>query len=104
MAIVRTNSSFIIGFEQMKQKIELAQNADKKKDSKAKGEDKAAKSKAAALEDTEAFRNMREHIVSLEELCSQFDTDLTLGLTEIHAQEKLKAFGPNKLTEKQTTP
>ena len=114
MTIRRADSTFIIGFEQIKQKIELSQDPDNKKHhahgsdkattSRESARKKAAKSKAAALEDSEAFRNMREHITTIEELCQQFETDSIYGLTNSLAQDKLRTFGPNKLTEKKTIP
>lgn len=102
----RADSTFIIGFEHIKQEIELSDIADNFKGSKNKGKDKTtAKSKSAsALSDTEAFRAMTEHIVPLEELASRLETDLDNGLLEEQATQKLKKNGPNKLTEKRAMP
>ena len=104
MAIRRTSSSFIIGFQEIQQRMELADNADKYKSKKVKESDKAGSKKAAALEDTESFRLMKEHILSLSDLCSQLETDLNRGLSEEHAQLKLRSIGPNKLSEKKALP
>ena len=103
MAIRRTSSSFIIGFQEIQQRIELADNAEKFKDKNVKESDKADK-KSSALDDTEAFRLMKEHIISLDQLCSQLETNVETGLTSKLAQEKLLSIGPNRLTEKKSLP
>lgn len=109
MAIRRTESSFIIGFEELKQRIELAENAEQSKQEVKKGIDKAAKGKNKektmdAVKDTEAFRSMTEHYVPLDELCSKLETDPETGLTPDVAAQKLRTLGPNKLTEKKPKP
>ena len=111
MAIKRTESSFIIGFEQLKQQMELADNAEKSKPKVGKGIDKAAKGKEKdksnnmeAVKDTEAFRDMTEHFIPLDQLCSKLETDMERGLNEDIAAQKLNSIGPNKLTEKKATP
>ena len=109
MAIKRTDSSFVIGFEHLKQQIELADNADRVKHKMGKGVDKAAKEKGKgsnmeAVKDTEAFRDMTEHFVPLDELCSKLETDMERGLNEDIASHKLTTIGPNRLTEKKPTP
>lgn len=108
MAIRRVNSSFVIGFEKLKQQIELSENSDKyRKEHIGKGKDKAAKSKKDKdfiASDTEAFRSMTEHIVPLDQLSGSLETDLSRGLTEQQANNKLNVMGPNKLTEKKSLP
>ena len=83
--------------------MELADNASKFKDSKSKESDRAGQ-KQSLLADTEAFRSMKEHIIPLSDLCNQLETDINRGLTQEHAQTKLKLIGPNRLTEKKPTP
>lgn len=109
MAIKRAESSFQIGFEELKQRIELAENAEKSKASVAKGVDKVGlKSKKEnskkAIRDVEAFRSMTEHMITLEELCLKFETSLDTGLSSEIAAQKLKQYGLNKLTEQKTKP
>jgi sodium/potassium-transporting ATPase subunit alpha len=105
MDIKRTNSSFIIGLETFKQKIERDETAGKVKID-LKGSDKAAKGKKKSdvLSDTEAFRTMREHIVPIEELCSTLEVDIHKGLSEQQATAKIRTFGPNRLTEVKALP
>ena len=109
--IRRTKSSFVLGFEHLKQQIELADKSEKAKKNVRKGVDKAAKNKEEKktgdldfVKATEAFREMTEHYISLDELCSKLNTDYIRGLTEDKVERKLKEFGYNKLTEKKAIP
>ena len=107
MAIQRRNSSFIIGFEALKQSIERQNSQEKVKLEKQIGKDKVTvdkKSKSTALADSERFRSMKEHIIPLDELVSSLESDLVLGLTEDQARQKLTTVGPNKLSEKKALP
>lgn len=71
MAIRRSESSFIIGFESLRQQIELAEqtdeakkNIEKEEKGHKKGVDKSVKGKEksmTAVKDTKAFRDMTEH-------------------------------------------
>ncbi|CAG9330062.1 unnamed protein product [Blepharisma stoltei] len=104
----RTSSSFIIGFQQLKDQIEIKEHAERianeenlkkgitKKPKETKGKDK----QDDAIKNTEAFRDMVEHKIPLEELSRNLETDLDRGLPEEIARNKLKVFGENKLTEK----
>ena len=109
MAIQRTNSSFIIGFEELKQRIELANDAESVRSDMSKGIDKASKGKKDkksndAVKATEAFRTMTEHYISLDNLCSKLETNAESGLREDVAKSKLNVLGPNRLTERKPTP
>lgn len=109
MAIKRNDSTFIIGFEELKQKMELADNAEKAQREINKGIDKAEKASKEnrsrdAIKDTEAFRTMTDHYIPIEDLCFKLETNLETGLTEQIASNKMRIFGPNKLTERKPTP
>ena len=108
MAIERKNSSFVVGYESLKQAIERKDNQERVKLSKSLGVDKTKplqKSKATmALEDSERFRTMKDHFVPIEELVSLLESDLTLGLTEDIARKKFITHGPNKLSEQTGVP
>ncbi len=65
----------------------------------------------ATQNQVEGYRNMREHIISLQELAAQYfvklirlETSLSEGLTDDQAIAKNRQFGDNKLTEKTKTP
>ena len=102
-SIFRKDSSFIIGFEALKQQIELSESADKHKQN-IKGIDKITAKNKVALNASEAFRNMTDHVISLDELSLRLETDLVAGLSEEQANDKIKIFGTNKLTERRATP
>ena len=102
-SIFRKDSSFIIGFEALKQQIELSESADKHKQN-IKGIDKITAKNKVALNASEAFRNMTDHVISLDELSLRLETDLVAGLSEEQANEKIKIFGTNKMTERRATP
>lgn len=58
-----------------------------------------------ALEN-DKVREMKYHVVGVEELEELLDTRIKdqYGLTETQAAEKLEKFGPNALSEKKGTP
>ncbi|CAG9330059.1 unnamed protein product [Blepharisma stoltei] len=111
--IRRTSSSFIIGLQQIKHQIEIKEHAErlaeeeskkhgatKKSVAKPKGRDK----QDDAIKSSEAFRDMIEHKISLDELARNLETDFDRGLSDEKAHNKLKVFGENKLTEKAGLP
>ena len=36
-------------------------------------------------------------MLSIEELCKMYDTDIDIGLTEEQAKENLRKYGPNEM-------
>ncbi|CAG9331213.1 unnamed protein product [Blepharisma stoltei] len=110
----RSSSSFIVGLQQLKDEMENKERADRlaREDSIKKGtltkDDGKKKGKKGkeddAIKNTEAFRDMVEHKISLEELARNLETDLELGLSEDKARNKIKVYGENKLTEKKGMP
>ncbi|OMJ65844.1 hypothetical protein SteCoe_37538 [Stentor coeruleus] len=57
-----------------------------------------------AVKDTESFRTMVYHYITLEELCAKHEIDLHKGLTDEAAAAKIKVLGPNKLSKKKANP
>ena len=104
MSIRRVDSTFVIGFQDLMNKIELADAAANIIGDKHKGSDKLLPERPSAFDETEAFRTMTEHHIPINELCSILETSEDSGLTEENALKKLINFGPNKLTEKKSLP
>lgn len=63
-----------------------------------------AKKKEDDLDDLKAEMKMDQHLIPLEQLIQQYDSDLTHGLSTQKAQEVYARDGPNVLTPPKTTP
>jgi len=73
-----------------------------------KGGVKGGKNKdfASKALDNDKVREMKFHIVPIDELEEMLDTKIKdqYGLTETQAAERLEKYGPNALSEKKGTP
>ncbi|CAG9331214.1 unnamed protein product [Blepharisma stoltei] len=111
-SIRRTSSSFIIGFQQIKDQLKLKEEAEKyvkaeeakKYPEKAVPSGKGRDKTEEAIKHSEEFRAMTEHKITLDELANNLETDFQNGLTEEKAHLKLGVSGENKLSEKQGLP
>jgi len=43
------------------------------------------------------YESINAHMLSIEELCKMYDTDIDVGLTEEQAKENLRKYGPNEM-------
>jgi len=43
------------------------------------------------------YESINAHMLSIEELCKMYDTDIDIGLTEEQAKENLRKYGPNEM-------
>lgn len=105
MAIQRVDSSFIIGFQQIRQSIELAVSQENSEvNSQCFPIKSSKKEKSLALSITEAFGKMTEHKILLEDLSERLECDFTQGLTEDQARNKQKTYGLNRISDNKETP